>query len=96
MSLKKLVHCLFEEIFEENIMIIIRTKVVFYKSLWNSNWRETHLNWLCFYINKILFWITNMTNYYPFFFKVEIAISKWSIRIQYFLSYSRYKDGIFS
>ena len=59
-----------------------RGGIVYYKSLSDSNWYENDYNWACFYSNKILcvgwegnkilFWITNMTNYYLFY--VIIAI----------------------
>ena len=55
-------------------------RIVYYKLLWNSNWCENDYNWSCFYSNEILcmgcggneilFWITNMTNYYPFTLKL--------------------------
>ena len=56
--------------------------IVYYKSLSESNWLENDYNWAGFYSNKILcvglegnkilFLITNMTNYYLFY--VIIAI----------------------
>ena len=70
----------------------VRNISVYYKSLSDSNWRENDYNWACFYSNKILcvgwegkilFWITNMTNYYLFY--VIIAIWEWIV--YYFSNY---------
>ena len=74
-------------------------KYVHYKSLSDTNWRENDYNWesnkiLCvgWGGNKILFWKTNMTNYYLFY--VIIAIWEWIV--QYFLSYLHDKHCFFT
>ena len=85
-------------------------KIIYYKSLWDSNWCENDNNWYVFIqrkfcvwsvertkkhaTHKILFWITNMTTYYYLSFYIKITITKWFV--QYFSSYLCEKDDIFS
>ena len=76
--------------------------IVYYKSLSDSHWCQNYYNWAFFYSNqilsegwggtKLLFWITNMTNYYLFY--VIIAIWEWIV--QYFSSYLHDKHCIFA
>ena len=62
--------------------------IVYYKSLTDSNWRENDYNGAYFYSNKILcvgcggnkilFWLTNLKNYFLIY--VKIAIWKWFVQ----------------
>ena len=72
---------------KKDLILSIPFRIVYYKSLSDCNWREKDYNWAYLYSNKILclgwggnkilFWITNMTNYYLFY--VIIAIWEWIV-----------------
>ena len=93
--------------------------IVYYKSLSDSNWHGIDYNWAHFYKilcvewegNKVLFWMTNMTNYYLFLryncylrmhYKVLFKLFTW-LTLNLLITYKRilyvnklsWKDNVF-